>query len=845
MFKRRFILLSLLLLIFFQIQANPVTEAEALQLATQFHQLRSPSKLRSNDAMTLVWQGAGLGLRYASDPAFYIYNIGENQGFVIVSGEDATKTILGYADEGSFKTENMPENLTYWLNFYQQEIGAVRAASATATASTEVSAIATGTTTVAPLLGGIKWNQTGPYNMLCPLDATANTHALAGCVAVAMGQIMKYYNWPVKGTGTHSYTDATYGYQYVDLSKTTYDWGSMLNSYVSSNTGKQDSAVATLIYECGVTVDMAYSLSGSASTISRAAEAFVNHFGYDSDIQKYDRLYYTNDEWNALMKNELDNARPVNYYANSDAGGHSFVCDGYDSNNLFHINWGWGGSSNGYFELSSLSSNNPGVTGAAPEFCYFQSILANIHKVDALTRATNQVEVSKIGLSSSVSSVPKINTSSFTLSYCFGNNGANSVSVRWGIGYVKDGSTTITKLAENSTNFTTIPAFNYYTTAKTFTITNPTGLATAGIYRLYPIYTPKDSLVGSNPIWSIMRGSTVLNNCMVVTVASTNGPATILPEIVTPTLSLTNPPTILSRMFQNKSINVDVPFKNTGQEFFSRVNVCLISTYNPSFRDTICESKINCPAGESKTFHLTGFVSVPPGSYYLQVQFDSTNSNSTMNYKTFGPTNLNNQPAMVLETPGPPKLELNNLISLTGGEVYFKSDAINLKASLTNTGGYFDSRIIAFVFPKEGGRSITYLTPKYIYIDSLETQEVTLTGAPDLEPGEYAFSIYSYQNNTWELLSPGNLATVYFTVSDGSSSIHQSKESLSIHQDGTRLLMETTAEIEQSRLYDLSGRLVRKRSAEKEIPIGDLAPGVYLLQVRSNNKNYLERFLKH
>jgi hypothetical protein len=122
---------------------------------------------------------------------------------------------------------------------------------------------------------------------------------------------------------------------------------------------------------------------------------------------------------------------------------------------------------------------------------------------------------------------------------------------------------------------------------------------------------------------------------------------------------------------------------------------------------------------------------------------------------------------------------------------------------------------------------------------------VTLTGAPDLEPGEYAFSIYSYQNNTWELLSPGNLATVYFTVSDGSSSIHQSKESLSIHQDGTRLLMETTAEIEQSRLYDLSGRLVRKRSAEKEIPIGDLAPGVYLLQVRSNNKNYLERFLKH
>jgi hypothetical protein len=840
MIKRRYILLSFLLLTILQLQANPITELEALQLATNFHQLRSPSQLRSVDDLKLVWQGMGFGLRSASDPTLYIYNIGNNQGFVIVSGDDATKTILGYADEGSFQTEGMPENLAYWLNFYQQEIEAVRAASASATVTAEVSAIATGTTTVAPLLGGIKWNQTNPYNLLCPLDAYTNTHALAGCVAVAMGQIMKYYNWPVKGTGTHSYTDATYGYQYVDMSKTTYDWGNMLNSYVSGNTGKQDSAVATLIYQCGVAVDMAYSLTGSSSSISKAAEVFVNHFGYDSDIQKYDRLYYSNDEWNALMKHELDNARPVNYYANSDAGGHSFVCDGYDSNNLYHINWGWGGSSNGYFELSSLASNHPDVVGAAPEFCYFQSILANIHKVDALTKATNQVEVYKIGLSSSVSNVSKINTSSFTLSYCFGNNGANSVSVRWGIGYIKDGSSTITKLVENSsTTYTTIPAFNFYSTAKTFTISNPTGLATAGIYRLYPIYLPKDSVN-----WSIMRGNTSLNNCMVVTVASTNGPATILPALANPSLELTGAPTILSRVFQNKTINVDVPFKNKGQEFFSRVKLCLISTTNPNLLDTICESKINCPAGDSLTFHLSGSVSAPPGSYYLQVQFDSTNSNSTLNYKTFGPTNLNNQSTMVLIAPGPPVIQLNNLITLPNGMVVSKGETINLKATITNAGGFFDSRIIAFVFPKAGGRSLTFLTPKYVYLDSLETQEVSLSGAPDLEPGEYAFSIYCYQNNTWNLLTPGNLATIFFTVSDGSSVLLQTEESIKFHQDGMCLILETNADVQQSKLYDMTGRLILKTSAEKEILVGTLAPGVYLLQVQSNGKNYRERFLK-
>lgn len=844
MFKRHIILIFLLLLTFTTVLANPVSESEALRLATDFHQLRSPSKLRTTDALKLVWQANGSGLRSATAPAFYIYNIGEKEGFVIVSGEDATKTILGYADEGTFKTENMPENLRYWLNFYQQEIEAVRDASAAKATSTEVSVVASGTTIVSPLLGGIKWNQSNPYNLLCPLDTASKTHALAGCVAVAMAQIMSYYRWPATGSGTHTYIDPKYGSQSVDFSKTTYDWDNMLGSYVNGSSGKQDSAVATLIYHCGVAVNMKYNITGSSSNIVYAAEALVNHFGFDNEIQQFDRLYFTNDEWNALIKKELNNARPVNFFANSEAGGHSFVCDGYDSNNFFHINWGWGGSSNGYFELSSLSSSNPGVTGANPEFCYSQSILAGIHKDDGINRQSNEIVVAKTGLSSTTTSVNNISTSSFTLTFNIGNMGTNTAYIRWGIGWVKNGSTVLTKLVENSTSYTTFGAGASYSTPRSLTVSNPTALGTAGTYRLYTIYSPKDSGTVANPKWSIMRGSTQFNNCMIVTVAA-NKSATIVPALSSPKLVLNKVVEPLNRLFQNRTTNVDVTIQNNGQEFFSRVGLSLVNATDPGDRTYICESKVNCPAGETRTFHLSGTVTAVPGNYYLEAQYDSTNSNSTMNYKTFGPSNLNNQLLVVEPTPGPAALRLDSLITMPDGVVVSPTDTINLTASITNNGGYFDSRIIAFVFPKSGGHSLTYLSPKYVCIDSLQTRSVTLSGVPNLNPGDYTLSLFAYQDSSWNLFTPGSMASINFTVMNGSSSVLQTTESLSLHQEGQLLHIETSAEIQQSNLYDLSGRLLRTTSTEKIIPVGSLLPGVYLLQIQTNGKNRVERFLKH
>ncbi|HET9571714.1 MAG TPA: thiol protease/hemagglutinin PrtT [Bacteroidales bacterium] len=644
--------------------AKPVNETAALHLAASFQLLRSTSKLRSAKALKLVYKESGKNLQTATNPAFYIYNIGDNQGFVIVSGEDATKTILGYADEGSFQTDQMPQNINNWLNFYRQEIEAVRSASAS-TISELVSTAVTGTTVVAPLLGTIKWNQTQPYNLLCPLDTKTKSRTLAGCVAIAMAQIMKYHNWPLTGTGTHTYTDSTYGVQSVDFSKTNYDWNNMLGTYGTSATTQQINAVSTLVYHCGVAVNMAYSLTGSSSNNVDAAKAFVNYFGYDTELQRYDRLYYSELEWETLIKKELNLSRPVFFTARNESGGHAFVCDGYDSNSMFHINWGWGGYANGYFELSSLASGNPGLVGATGGYCYDQSILANIHKADGINQSTNQIVIHNTPLTSSTKSVGNIATSSFSVSYNILNYGTNSVNVKYGVGFVKNGSNTLIKLVENPYYYS-MGSNNYFISDRSFSITNPTTLSTAGIYRLYPIYMPKDSLN-----WSIIRGTDSLSNCLIVTVAN-NKSATILSPSPNVALLLSDTLTPISPLYQNKTVQVDLTIQNSGKEFFSYVRLGLISATDPANRTYICETRICCLTGETKTFRLSGIVNDQPGNYILTAEFDSTNTNSKMSYKTFSPTSNNAVNVAVLSSSGNTALSSANEPSKSN--LYFLED---------------------------------------------------------------------------------------------------------------------------------------------------------------------------
>ncbi len=298
-------------------------------------------------------------------PLVYVFAMGDNHGFVLVSGDDVAWPVLGYALDGTYPTDRMPDNFRKWIQGYEQQIMLALENRTLATESTteqwgklinnQLASTPSDAKAVNPLLS-TTWDQSPYYNALCPGGS------VTGCVATAMAQVMKYWNHPAQGTGMHSYNHPTYGTLSANFGSTVYQWSSMPNSVNSSN-----NAVATLIYHCGVSVDMNYSPQSSGAWVVEdddpicAESALKNYFGYSTSLhgEKRDNGYSTS-QWINMIKGELDGARPVLYAGFGSGGGHAFVCDGYNSSDYFHFNWGWSGYYDGYFSIDAL---DPGGTG--------------------------------------------------------------------------------------------------------------------------------------------------------------------------------------------------------------------------------------------------------------------------------------------------------------------------------------------------------------------------------------------------------------------------------------------------------------------------------------------------
>lgn len=294
-------------------------------------------------------------------PSFHVFN-GTEGGFVIVSASDLTSPILGYAETGSFQTENLPDGLAYFLNGYGQSVDFAEENLKKADfviaqewvnlercgkTQTEKSVV------VQPLIA-THWDQDCFYNAACPKDSDGPCGcAYAGCVATSMAQVMKYWNWPEHGTGEHSYNSILYGTLYANFGQTTYPWDEMPESLHDYN-----SDLANIMYHCGVSVDMNYGSMSSGAFQQNIPPAMSAYFGYgpSSCLLRDDFSY---NEWVAKMREALDCAIPI-LYGGQDGGsmGHAFICDGYDDNGLFHINWCWGGSLDGYFSIDNLQTYN-------------------------------------------------------------------------------------------------------------------------------------------------------------------------------------------------------------------------------------------------------------------------------------------------------------------------------------------------------------------------------------------------------------------------------------------------------------------------------------------------------
>jgi hypothetical protein len=308
--------------------------------------------------------------------AFYIFAPTEGKGFVIVAADDRVRPVLAYSFHNNAMRDKIGPSMSWWLDGWQQQVDELRKEKG-GERNEEWQQLQDGggtsrtLTVVAPMIT-TRWDQSAPYNDYCP-DDPEDGRALTGCVATAMAQVMKYWNYPERGTGTHTYNSVslnglghTYGVQTANFSATVYDWDNMPNSLTTASPDVQKAAVATLMYHCGVACDMYYGPSfsgGSGSQImnipylrqGNALNGMINYFGYSSSATGVHRIKYDDNAWTALVRGELDDSRPVIYGAFSSYAGHCFVCDGYDDENRYHFNWGWSGNGDGFFTLNSLT----------------------------------------------------------------------------------------------------------------------------------------------------------------------------------------------------------------------------------------------------------------------------------------------------------------------------------------------------------------------------------------------------------------------------------------------------------------------------------------------------------
>lgn len=374
--------------------AQQRSKADAAKVANEFVESRlskyvdSEMKLRLSSSLISSSESLSIGKE-----AYYIFAPpSEGKGFVIVSGDERMPAVLAYSDEEQFDIDNIPPNVRYWLDCYAEAFLTLQSRSDTV----PFRASPVNPDGISPLLENNSWGQDDPYNRLCP--TVRNERCVTGCVATAMAQVMRFHQYPDIGKGYVSYTTETNNIRIQrDLATVQFRWDNMIDDYNGTYTSEQADAVAELMYSCGVSVNMDYCTSsqgGSGAYQSSLVKAFIENFGYDQDAAFMTRDYCSGEDWHNILVRELNEGRPVNYAGVSIRdGGHSFVFDGYrvsEGNKYpdYHVNWGWNGSCNGYYQIADLSPSENGQHATAGGFNSSQQIAIGIKPEDGINDGT-------------------------------------------------------------------------------------------------------------------------------------------------------------------------------------------------------------------------------------------------------------------------------------------------------------------------------------------------------------------------------------------------------------------------------------------------------------------------
>lgn len=504
--------------LFTQSYAKPIDVNTAKTIGYSFLSRNTDVTLPNGANDLQVAYTATSDINGASTPCYYVFNA--SKGFVIISADDNVLPVLGFSNESPFVTTNIPSHVQWWMNNYTKQIAFVIQNNVAASAgiadqwktlaSSGLTPLAK-TTNVSPLITTL-WDQLPRYNNLCP--GTGSNQSVTGCVATAMAQVMKFWNWPAVGSGANAYipdTVVSYGVQSANFGATAYQWSSMPTQLSSTTSSTQNTAVATLMYQCGVAVNMNYNTAandGSGAYVetiqslrTNCAEfALKNYFKYSPQLHGDLRANYANTTaWVNALETDLNAGRPVLYTGFGSDGGHCWVADGYQvsgSSTTFHFNWGWSGQSNGYFTVDNLAPPALGAGGGNGNFNSDQGAVFNIHPI-SLTANSNTIKLNApISVPNVVTGYTQLDTIAANIINNSGSSFAGDVAAEVfdlkGNLITTIAATSSVTIANNATSGTLIfPA----------TKTNA-GLMVPGIYVIHIVYKPTGSnnwsLVGDN-----------------------------------------------------------------------------------------------------------------------------------------------------------------------------------------------------------------------------------------------------------------------------------------------------------------------------------------------------------
>lgn len=778
---RKITLLMLSVLFALHSPAGDITQTQAQRLAGTFLS-RSAGAMKAPSSSRLQLKPAYTAVGHDGKNCFYTFNIGSSDGFIIVSADDRAYEILGYSDTGSFDYDSLSPDMKAWLDGYADQIRFIREKRLPAV---NVEA-AVADKAVAPLLGEIRWNQNSPYNDLCP-SYDLNQRCATGCVATAMAQVMYYHKWPVTGQGSYTYRPSVLGGNPLtaDFGNTTYAWSDMLPVYDDTSSKASREAVARLMLHCGISVSMEYSTS-SGATSEAVPVALFRYFNYDKGVAYRTRDNYSNAEWESVIFNELDNGRPIVALGRSSSGGHAFVFDGYDANGLIHVNWGWGGMSNGYFRMTALTPAVQGIGGADGGFNYNQYIITGIQPPKDDTETDVEL-VSTEGLVPSSEVINNGETADFRLCGMIANVGWQDSFVELGL-MLTDKEGNLVKVVGTDISDELKTGYQYYGPSfKDISL----GTLADGDYILYPVCRVQ----GGKGKWSRVRDEYIgYPNYLYVKVE--NGLQKFsYPEYFNLEVSeLTVPGTVYATV----PMEIKATIVNNGDvDYLGEV---VVSIVNKDTKRSVTEGdayKIGLKPGDKTELSIVSSYSLEPGDYSLTITDDDGRHICRYSDITVKAAPVE---AAVVEVADQLAFTDNNNVD---------KNSLDITARLTCSSGVYGGYLCLFLFNENGTLQEGCLEPRYFFANEGETVSVTLGGPfENGVPGNiYTACLLLYDGSSYSFMAPIEKSVCQFRLG-GSSSVG------GIETDSGG----------PAAVYDINGRMLPVTDT------GSLGKGIYILK---------------